>query len=127
MQDRLRALNDRPLADKLEAIFTNFLPLWYDVFTVQDIVDGLVIRGIEQNPGVKAWIDRGKVEGRVEGRQEATRAMILRLGTVRFDKPTKRILAKLDVVTDLAALEDLGVRPLSAANWKELLTTPATT
>ena len=50
----MRALNDRPLADKLEAIFTNFLPLRYDVFTVQDIVDGLVIRGIEQNPGVKA-------------------------------------------------------------------------
>jgi len=52
--------------------------------------------------------------------------MILRQGTVRFGKPTKRVLAKPDAITDLAALEDLGVRLLSAANWKELLTTPAT-
>ena len=88
--------------------------------TAQQIIDGLGIRGLEQNPGIKAWIDRG----RVEGREEAVRAMILRQGTARFGKPTKRVAAKLAAVTDPVALEDLGVRLLTVPSWKELFASP---
>ncbi len=95
------------------------------------------IRGYEDHPNVKAMVASGFDKWLEEkmhrltcpqyflGRLEATRAMILRQGTVRFGKPTKRLLAKLDAVTDLVALEDLGVRLLGAANWKDLLTGPA--
>ncbi len=138
VQDRLRALNDPVLADKLMSIFTTLLPLRYNDMTVQDIVSGLGIRGLEQNPGVKAWIDRGlaegqakglaqgMLEGRVEGRVEEARAIILRLGTARFGKPAKRTFAKLEAITDLAVLETLTDRLINATDWKDLLSAPAT-
>jgi len=103
-----------------------------------DIARQFGIRGYEEHPNVKAMVASGFdkwLEERMHrlscpqyflGRLESTRAMILRLGTVRFGQPTKWVAAKLDGITDLAALEDFGVRLLSAANWKELLTTPAT-
>jgi len=120
VHDRLLALNDPALTDTLMTTLTLLLPARYDDMTAQQIIDGLGIRGLEQNPGIKAWIDRG----RVEGREEAVRAMILRQGTARFGKPTKRVAAKLAAVTDPVALEDLGVRLLTVPSWKELFASP---
>ena len=130
VQDRLRALNDPVLADKLMSIFTTLLPLRYDDMAVQDIIASLGIRGLEQNPGIKAWIDRGLAkglaEGKVEGRLEEARAIILRLGAIRFGKPAKRTLAKLAAISDLAELEALTDRLIIATDWKELFSPPAT-
>ena len=45
-------------------------------------------------------------------------------GTAKFGKPTKAVKAKLAAIADLAELEDLGVRLLTANGWKELFAVP---
>ena len=59
-----------------------------------------------------------------EVRAEEARGMGAHLGTAKFGKPTKAVKAKLAAIADLAELEDLGVRLLTANSWKDLSAAP---
>ena len=120
VHDRLKALNDAELSDKLLSTMAEFLALRYDKMAVQEMVDYLGIRGYWQNPGVKAMLAIHDAEVRAE----EARGMVAHLGTAKFGKPTKAVKAKLAVIADLAELEDLGVRLLTANSWKELFAAP---
>jgi len=59
-----------------------------------------------------------------EVRAEEARGMVADLGTAKFGKPAKAVKAKLAAIADLAELEDLGVRLLTANSWKDLSAAP---
>lgn len=62
-------------------------------------------------------------EGRVEGRVEEARALLLRLGRKRFGPPSPAAEAALAGITAIERLEALSERLLDAESWEELLAT----
>ena len=60
-------------------------------------------------------------EGRVEGRVEGERDLLVRVATRRFSAPGPAVLARLAAVTDAAELGRLADRVLDVAGWDELL------
>ncbi len=67
----------------------------------------------------------GKEEGKAEGRVETLREAILRLGRQRYGKPASRKQkAQLNAITDVARLERIHDRILSASAWEDFLGTP---
>lgn len=59
-------------------------------------------------------------EGRAEGRREAARELLLRLGTKRFGPPGPRVRRSLASLTDFERIEQLTERLLDVASWDEL-------
>ena len=46
------------------------------------------------------------------------------MGTTKFGAPDASVVTALETITEIARLERMGPRLLSATNWDELLTTP---
>ncbi|MFN0073118.1 MAG: hypothetical protein ACKVVP_16670, partial [Chloroflexota bacterium] len=67
--------------------------------------------------------DEGRAEGRDEGRATEARSLLLLMGTTKFGAPTPAARSALDSITDIARLERMGPRLLSATSWDELLET----
>jgi hypothetical protein len=87
-------------------------------------------RGLEgwnvlKSPYLEELREKVRAEGRTEGRAEELRKLVLRLGRQRFGKAANRKQkAQLEALTDLAHLERIGDRLLTAASWADLLSTP---
>ena len=60
-------------------------------------------------------------EGRVEGRGQEARGLLLRLGRKRFGEPDAVTIARLERITSLEVLEALSERLLDVESWAELL------
>ena len=75
------------------------------------------VRAMKESATYQAIIE----EGRVEGRVEEARAILLRQGTKRFGPPTPQTQAALDAITAIDRLELLSERLLDVENWDELL------
>jgi predicted transposase YdaD len=60
-------------------------------------------------------------EGRVEGRAEEARKLLLRLGTLRFGPLDAGSTTMLETIADLEQLERLTERVLIVSSWNELL------
>lgn len=71
------------------------------------------VLGMEQSATYQAIVRRG--------RAEEARRMLLLLGETKFGPPDAATQAALESLGDLAQLEALGVRLLSAGSWQELL------
>jgi hypothetical protein len=65
----------------------------------------------------QAILDEGRVEGRVEGE----RRLLLLLGTPRFGEPDAATRTRIESITDSETLERLAARLLSTSSWDELL------
>jgi hypothetical protein len=82
-----------------------------------------VFRGIQimrESSGYQLILEEGRVEGRVDG----VRSMLLHQGRIKFGKPTKATTAALEAITDLRRLQRIGERLLAASSWQDLLETP---
>ena len=66
---------------------------------------------------IQAFIE----EGRQEGRAGEARRIILRLGGIRFGEAGDAVVSRLDAISDLEKLEQLGDRLLIASSWDQLL------
>ena len=62
-------------------------------------------------------LEKGRVEGRIDGE----RRILLRQATRRFGAPTDAMRARIERVTDQNTLYQLADRVLTAASWDELL------
>jgi predicted transposase YdaD len=71
------------------------------------------VLGMEQSATYQAIVRRG--------RAEEARPLLLLLGQTKFGPPDAATQAALESIVDLARLEELGVRLLSAGSWQELL------
>jgi len=63
-------------------------------------------------------------EGKIEGKMEASREHVLRLGRRKFGPPPPAVQSALEVVSDVERLDRLVDRILDASNWEDLLATP---
>jgi predicted transposase YdaD len=64
-------------------------------------------------------------EGRIEGRLETLRNMLLRQGRQRFNRaPSASVQARIQAITDAERLERMADRILNVTTWQELLQTP---
>lgn len=75
------------------------------------------VLGMEESATYQAIVRRGREEGRAEGE----RRLLLLQSKAKFGPPDAAIQAALENINDLAQLEDLGVRLMTAASWQELL------
>src|SRR5262249_20538157 len=71
------------------------------------------VLGMEESATYRAIVRRGRAEGE--------RRLLLLQGESKFGPPDAAIRAALEMITDLARLEELGVRLMSASSWQELL------
>lgn len=64
--------------------------------------------------------DRGSNRGAIE----EARAIVLRLGCMRFGPPDTRTTAAIKAIAELDRIEQLSERLLDVSTWQELLATP---
>jgi len=91
----------------------------YDEVQVDELLRG--VRQMRESVTYQAILREGRDEGRVEGRVEGERRLVARLGTQRFGAPGPSVVAALDALTDVDALERLADRLLTAQSWDDLL------
>ncbi len=87
------------------------LGLRYDQAVVDTLLKG--VRQMRESSFYQGILDAGRVEGRVDGERE----LLVRLGTAKLGRPSAVMLARLRAVADAAALERLGVALLTATSW----------
>ena len=65
-------------------------------------------------------------EGREEGRMDAARRILLRLGTKRFGDPDATTVATIEAIKDVGRLETMGDRILDGEiqSWDDLHRAP---
>jgi len=93
-----------------------------------------LLMGLRYPPGMAEQLLRGVrdmresstyqailTEGRVEGRVEEARTMLLRQGRKRFGPPDPHVQTALERIDNRERLEELGERLLDVFTWNELL------
>jgi hypothetical protein len=105
----------RPEADRLRIVTYTLLGLHYP----RDIADQLM-------PGIRIMRDsvtyQGIVdEGRVEGRTQEAREVLIEFGTHRLGAPDARTQAELAAIDDHARLRALAARLFDVTTWDEFL------
>ena len=131
LKGRLEQRGARPLAPQLWSATYVLLGLRYS----QDLAH-VLLRGVlsmkESSTyqailaeGIALGKAEGKAEGEAEGAVSEARKLLMLQGAREFGPPPARVRAALERVTDLARLEELGVRLLRAKSWQELLDLPA--
>jgi predicted transposase YdaD len=82
------------------------------------------IRGIEESSVYQGILKRGEAKGRVEGRIEEAREVLLRHGRKKLGPLGESIEAEITALADLDRLHDLIDRILDVSTWDELLAPP---
>jgi hypothetical protein len=77
------------------------------------------VESIIQDPNVqdliREWEDKGRAEGRVEGRADEARSLLLKVFAARSLPVTPDVRARIDVEPDLARLESWLEAAVTAA------------
>ena len=94
--------------------------LKYEKDFIDQILEGVMF-DLRDSSVYRAAISEGKAEGKAEGLMLGERNVILRQGRKRFGEPTPQTLVKLETMTSLEQLEELGLRLLEVESWDELL------
>jgi predicted transposase YdaD len=130
--DKLMRVYDKPeylLHLDFEAgHFRSELPLRLRLYNYSDQVANALfeeVLGMEQSATYQAIVRRGRDEGRTEGRAEGERRLLLLQGEKKFGPPKAAVRAAIEGIDDLARLEELGLRLISASSWQELVLTKA--
>ena len=86
------------------------------------VYQAIIKKGIDQGWGLgrEEGRDQGLAQGREEGRRQGARDLLLRLTVQKFGPPDAPVVARLNVA-DLAELNRLTDRVLSADDWDDLL------
>jgi hypothetical protein len=83
------------------------------------------IRGIEESSVYQGILKKGEAKGRVEGRIEEAREVLLRQGREKLGPPGEKVEAEITALVDLDRLHDLIDRILHVSTWDELLSHPS--
>lgn len=83
-----------------------------------------LLSGVEEVMRESSTYQQVLAEGRVEGRVEGARAVLLQLGARQFGPPDARVRAALDAIGDPEQIAQLSNRLLEVGSWDELLATP---
>jgi len=105
-------------AARLRVVTYTLLGLRYRRDDVDQLMPGL--ENMRESSTYQAILD----EGRVEGRVEEARALLIHLGTRRFGPPDARTRGTLELVCDPDRLDGWCKRLLDVSGWDELLVSP---
>jgi hypothetical protein len=78
---------------------------------------------LEESTTYQFIFQKGRTEGKAEGRLEEAQPLILRLGTKRFNPAPAPIAATIRAITDHDRLERMAERVVEATDWDDLLAT----
>lgn len=98
--------------------------LRHDLLLVERLMKGEWNMGWEENSVTyQAILAQGEAKGQIAGRIREAKALLLRLGTRRFESPPMAISDQIQRIDDLPRLEALIERTIDASSWEELLST----
>jgi predicted transposase YdaD len=119
MKKRLGGPKPPPKANDVWAAAYVLLGLRYD----EDLANALFdeVLGMEESATYRAIVRKGREAGLEEGRAEEARRVLLLQGELKFGAPDTAIRAMLEGTSDVAQLEKLAARLMSAGSWQELL------
>ncbi|HEY1377268.1 MAG TPA: hypothetical protein VGF55_10765 [Gemmataceae bacterium] len=99
-----------------------------ELLTAAEILVGLRVpreQGVQLFRGVRGMRESSTYQAILdEGREDALKKVLLRLGRGRFGAPDPAVEAEIQAITDLARLERMSERLLTAPTWQDVLTTP---
>jgi hypothetical protein len=104
----------RRAADVLAATYV-LLGLRYSEQVAQALFEEVL--GMEESSTYQAIVRKGRVVGRAE---EARRLLLLQ-GEEKFGQPDAAARSAIENISDLEQLEALGVRLITASSWEDLL------
>jgi hypothetical protein len=76
---------------------------------------------MKESATYQAILDEGRIEGRAEGAVQASKKILLALGTKRYGMPSARNLSAIEAITSVSRLEQLVTRIDDVAAWDDLL------
>jgi hypothetical protein len=118
MDERIQREATPAQAKKLWTAAYVLLGLRYRRDTVAHLIPG--VENMKDSDTYQAILDEGRVEGRVE---EAKKILLLQ-GWKRFGVPDAPTRAALEALTEPEQLERLSERLVDVASWEELLANP---
>lgn len=95
------------------------LGLRYDDRTVREVIPNM--SWLQDSSIYQAAVAEGEARGETRGRAVEVRRLIVSLGTKTLGAPSPSIVRRLDALDDLAQLELLHDRILTAESWADLL------
>jgi predicted transposase YdaD len=108
------------LAAKLGAATFLLLGLRYPADTLVQLFEG--VKMIEESSTYQWLLERGRAEGRAEGKIQEARDLLLWQGSRKFGRPADAAeVARLESVQNLEQLKDLACRLLIVSTWQDLL------
>jgi len=124
MQERLVAPGARPQAPELWAAAYVLLGLRYDKEFARAILREVL--GMKESTTYQAIVAEGLAEGRVQGRAEEARRLLLLLGEEQFRAPADATTrAAVEAIGEVERLEELIRRVSRVGSWQELLAAAA--
>jgi predicted transposase YdaD len=81
------------------------------------------VRQMEESVTYQAILERGVEKGKVLGKAEEARALLMRIGRKRLGQPDAPTLSTLQGISDVQRLEALCERVQEVSSWDELLRT----
>jgi predicted transposase YdaD len=127
MEERLSSRRWRKRAAMVWGAAYILLGLRYSPELASQLFRGVL--SMKESSTYQAILEEGRQEGRTEGRAEGAVAeakkMLRRLGDQAFGPPDARTAAIIEGIDDLAHLEELLDRILSASGWQDLLGQPS--
>lgn len=119
MDSRFRHKTKRLDAASLWTATFVLMGLEYEEAMVSKLLAG--VQGMKESVTYQAIVEEGLAKGRVEGRVEEARNLLIRLGSSAFGAPKARVRKTIRSISDLSTLEHLADRLMAAGSWNELL------
>ncbi len=122
MNDRLTGQQSPRKARDIKAAAYVLLGLRYSDEIAHALFREVV--GMQESSTYQAIVRQGREQGLQEGRAEGERRTVLLQGEAKFGPPDEATRAAIDAINDLARLDELAVRLMSATSWQDLLSLP---
>lgn len=116
---RLNAEHDFAKNDRTVTMISVLMRLRYDNMTTQELLAS--IPDVEEYPGFKMFLDKGRAQGREEGRLKQAQEVLIKLGSKRFGPPATLETAAIQNIHDVDRLVALNEKLFEVAGWQELL------
>jgi hypothetical protein len=107
------------LAAELWSATYILMGLRYEQAMVQRLLQG--VAKMKESVTYQAILEEGLTEGKIKGKIEEARSILLLQGRSRFGAPSSEAVAAINALSDVQKLEQLSVRLLEASSWQELL------
>ena len=126
LPDVIARMDDRVAADAPPELVPDFwastrilMGLRYDREVVRRVIRR--VREMRESVTYQEILEEGREEGLVQGQVQGERRLVLLLGTSKFGPPGDTVRQELESIADLAELDRLAQRLLTASSWDELL------